>query len=200
MEIFDAALSDPTAKMILSDTWPEEIDDPSENREDDKANPDTYNVSKLSMIEDEVYHLKKRLARFEGREGTVFFALDSMAKKLSNLTRVITPDRLQECTRDMDERILQQRMKEHAHDIEIRTLRTLVKKQNVRIKDLESQLEALKTANWNENNIWRENYESLEEELEETRTELHHLLIARGRNEGMGAGEYRTKENLHLDD
>ena len=157
-------------------------------------------MSKLSMIEDEVYHLKKRLARVEGREGTEFFALDSMAKKLSNLTRVITPDRLQECTRDMDERIIQQRMKEHAHDIEIRTLRTLVKKQNDRVKDLESQLEALKTANWNENNIWRENYESLEEELEETRTELHHLLIARGRNEGMGAGEYRTEENLHLDD
>ena len=187
--------------MILSDTWPEEIDDlPTENREDDKANQDTYNMFKLSVIEDEVYHLKKRLARFEGREGTVFLALDSMAKKLSNLTRMITPDRLQECTRDMDERIIQQRMKEQAHDIKIRTLRTLVKKQNVRVKDLESQLEAFKRASWHENDIWRENYESLEEELEVTRTELHHLLFERGRNEGMGVGEYRTEENLHLDD
>ena len=55
---------------------------------------------------------------------------------------------------------------EHAHQIEIKTLKTLVKKQTVRVKELESQLETFKEASWNENNIRRENYERLEEELD----------------------------------
>ena len=94
----------------------------------------------------------------------------------------------------MDDEIIQTRIKEHAHQIEIKTLKTLVKKQTVWVKELESQLDPFKEASWNENNIWRENYEHLEEELDSTRTELFHLQFVRERN------EYRTGENLHLDD
>ena len=46
------------------------------------------------------------------------------------------------------------------------------------MKELEKQLGAIQEANWNNNNIWRENYDRLEEELESTRSELHNLSFA----------------------
>ena len=70
---------------------------------------------------------------------------------------------LDQITKD-DEIILTQ-IKEIAHKIEIRTLKTLVKKQTVRVKELETQLETLKEENWNNNkimNVWRRNWILLE--------------------------------------
>ena len=74
--------------------------------------------NKLSNAEDDIYQLKKRLARFEGREGTMFLALYSLAKKITNLTKMLTPDQITK-----DDEIIQTRIKEIAHEIEIRTLK-----------------------------------------------------------------------------
>ena len=189
-ETLSDSISDPTAKEILLDTWPEGIEYISmEERDKIKAKEDSdYMRNKLSNAEDDIYQLKKRLARFEGREGTVFLALDSLAKKITNLTKMLTPDQITK-----DDEIIQTRIKEIAHEIEIRTLKTLVKKQTVRVKELETQLETLKEENWKNNNIWRENYERLEEELDSTRSELHNLSFSR-------RGDEYAMENPLLDD
>lgn len=80
-ETLSDSISDPTAKEILLDTWPEGIEYISmEERDKIKAKEDSdYMRNKLRNAEDDIYQLKKRLARFEGREGTVFLALDSLA-------------------------------------------------------------------------------------------------------------------------
>jgi len=101
---------------------------------------------------------------------------------------MLTPDQITK-----DDEIIQTRIKEIAHEIEIRTLKTLVKKQTVRVKELETQLETLKEENWKNNNIWRENYERLEEELDSTRSELHNLSFSR-------RGDEYARENPLLDD
>ena len=54
------------------------------------------------------------------------------------------------------------------------------------MKELETQLETLKEENWKNNNIWRENYERLEEELDSTRSELHNLSFSRRGDEYAG--------------
>ena len=89
MGIFEEAISNstpgPVAKEDLLDTWPEGLESEflsMEDREKIKAKRDMeYVMSKMNTMEDDMYHLKKRLARFEGREGTVFLALESMAKR-----------------------------------------------------------------------------------------------------------------------
>ena len=193
MKVYEEALSDtisgPTAKEMLLDTWPEGIEYISmEEREKIKTKKDSdYMMNKLSNAKDDIYQLKKRLARFEGREGTVFLALDSLAKRITNLTKTLTPDPIKK------DNEIQIQIKEIAHEIEIRTLKSLAKKQTVRVKELEKQLETLKEENWKNNNIWRENYERLEEELDSTRTELHHLSFSHRRDEYAG-------ENPLLDD
>ena len=145
-----------------------------EDREKIKVKSDMeYVMSKMNTMEDDIYHLKKRLARFEGREGTVFLALESMANKISNLTRILTPNKVED--QDITDEKIRNKIKEIAHDIEISTLKTLVKKKTVQVKKLEKQLRTTQEANWTNNNIWRENYERLEEELESTRSELYNL-------------------------
>ena len=181
MGIFEEAISNsipgPVAKEDLLDTWPEGLESEflsMEDREKIKAKKDMeYMMSKMNTMEDDMYYLKKRLARFEGREGTVFLALESMANKISNLTRMLTPNKVEDQT--ITDENIRNKIKEIAHDIEISTLKTLVKKKTVRVKELEKQLRTSQEANWTNNNIWRENYERLEEELESTRSELHNL-------------------------
>ena len=183
IEIFEEAIINPIpgpdVEEEFLDTWPEGMESEflsMEDREKIKAKKDMeYVMSKMSTMEDDMYHLKKRLARFEGREGTVFLALESMAKKISNLTRMLTPDKLEERDQTMKDEIIKNKIKEIAHEIEINTLKTLVKKKTVRVKELEKQLGTIQEANWNNNNIWRENYERLEEELESTRSEFYNL-------------------------
>jgi len=199
--VYEEALSDsitnPIAKEILLDTWPEGIEEEyisMEERERIKARKDIdYMQSKLNIAEDDIYHLKKRIARFEGREGTVFLALDSLARRITNLTDMLTPDKLKKRDQDTEDEIIQTKIKDIAHEIEIKTLKTLVKKQSVRLKEMERQLETVQEASWKNGNIWRENYERLEEELESTRTELHHLMFTRRRDE-------HAKKNPLLED
>ena len=183
MGIYEEAITNPTpgpvAKEDFLDTWPEGMESEflsMEDQEKIKAKKDMeYVMSKMSSMEDDMYHLKKRLARFEGRKGTVFLALESMANKISNLTRMLTPNKLEDRDQTMTDENIRNKIKEIAHEIEISTLKTLVKKKTVRVKELEKQLGTIQEASWNNNNIWRENYERLEEELESTRSELHNL-------------------------
>ena len=199
--VYEEALSDsitgPIAKEILLDTWPEGIEDEyisMEERERIKARNDIdYMLSKLNIAEDDIYHLKKRIARFEGQEGTVFLALDSLARRMTKLTGMLTPDNLTKRDQVKEDEIMQTKIKDIAHEIKIKTLKTLVKKQSVRIKELEKQLETVQEANWKNRNIWRENYSRLEDELESTRTELHHLMFSRRRGE-------HAKKNPLLED
>jgi len=185
--IYEDALTnsntDPTAKEILLGTWPEGIENEyisMEERERIKARKDIdYTMSNLNIAEDDIYHLKKRIARFEGREGTVFLALDSLARRITKLTEMVTADNLAKRDQVKEDEIMQTKIKDIAHKIEMKTLKTLIKKQSVRIKELEKQLETAQEANWKNGNIWRENYNRLEEELESTRTELHHLMFSR---------------------
>ena len=191
------SITNPIAKEILLDTWPEGIESEyisMEERERIKARNDIdYMLSKLNIAEDDIYHLKKRIARFEGREGTVFLALDSLARRMMKLTKMLTPDNLTKRDQVKEDEIMQTKIKDIAHEIKIKTLKTLVKKQSVRIKELEKQLETVQEANWKNRNIWRENYSRLEDELESTRTELHHLMFSRRRGE-------HAKKNPLLED
>ena len=194
--IYEDALTnsntDPTAKEILLGTWPEGIENEyisMEEREKIKARKDIdYTMSNLNIAEDDIYHLKKRIARFEGREGTVFLALDSLARRITKLTEMVTADNLAKRDQVKEDEIMQTKIKDIAHKIEIKTLKTLIKKQ-----ELEKQLETVQEANWKNGNIWRENYNRLEEELESTRTELHHLMFSRRRDE-------HVKKNPLLED
>ena len=179
--IFEEAISNSTpgavAREDLLDRWPEGLESEflsMEDREKIKVKRDMeYVMSKMNTMEDDIYHLKKRLARFEGREGTVFLALESMANKISKLTRMLTPDKVED--QDKTDENIRNKIKEIAHDIEISTLKTLVKTKTVQVKKLEKQLRTTQEANWTNFNIMRENYERLEEELESTRSELYNL-------------------------
>ena len=179
--IFEEAISNSTpgavAREDLLDRWPEGLESEflsMEDREKIKVKRDMeYVMSKMNTMEDDIYHLKKRLARFEGREGTVFLALESMANKISKLTRMLTPDKVED--QDKTDENIRNKIKEIAHDIEISTLKTLVKTKTVQVKKLEKQLRTTQEANWTNINILRENYERLEEELESTRSELYNL-------------------------
>ena len=91
---------------------------------------------------------------------------------------MLTPNNLEDRDQTMTDENIRNKIKEIAHKIEISTLKTLVKKKTVRVKELEKQLGAIQEANWNNNNIWRENHERLEEELESTRSELYNLSFA----------------------
>ena len=196
-EALSESINNPTDKEILLDTWPEGIEEEyisMEERERIKARKDIdYTMSNLNIAEDDIYHLKKRIARFEGREGTVFLALDSLARRITKLTEMVTADNLEKHDQVKEDEIMQTKIKDIAHEIEIKTLKTLVKKQSVRLKEMERQLETVQEASWKNGNIWRENYERLEEELESTRTELHHLMFTRRRDE-------HTKKNPLLED
>jgi len=106
---------------------------------------------------------------------------------------MLTPDNLTKRDQVKEDEIMQTKIKDIAHEIKIKTLKTLVKKQSVRIKELEKQLETVQEANWKNRNIWRENYSRLEDKLESTRTELHHLMFSRRRGE-------HAKKNPLLED
>ena len=102
-----------------------------EEREKIKVRKDIdYMLSKLSNAEDDIYHLKKRIARFEGPEGTVFLALDSLAKRITNLTGMLTPDKLTKRDQDKEDKIMQTKIKDIAHEIEIKTKKRLWLKNN----------------------------------------------------------------------
>ena len=179
--IFEEAISNSTPGAVatedLLDRWPEGLESEfvsMEDREKIKVKRDMeYVMGKMNTMEDDIYHLKKRLARFEGREGTVFLALESMANKISKLTRMLTPDKVED--QDKTDENIRNKIKEIAHDIEISTLKTMVKTKTVQVKKLEKQLRTTQEANWTNFNIMRENYERLEEELESTRSELYNL-------------------------
>lgn len=97
VEIFETALSVSTTVEGHWDIWTEEEQELiTENQVYEKGHSNEQDIhSRLEEIEDVVYHLKKRLARIEARDGTIFLSLDSITTKLANLTQLIVLNTIQ---------------------------------------------------------------------------------------------------------